>query len=148
MTCEEFRLLMTARLDGELGEEEILRVETHRNACSACREEMEAHRHLKILTSQLHFREPENLHWQEYWQKLYHRLERHMGWFLLVAGGCLLLSYLLVFLVESFFFQQGIPWPLRWGILFMLTGFMLLLLSVVRERLFLRKFDKYEGILR
>jgi hypothetical protein len=148
MTCEEFRLLMTAQLDGELGPEDTLRLESHRRECPSCRKEMEVHRQLKAMTCQLHFRQPEEGAWQAYWANVYNRLERKIAWFFLIVGLSLLGGYSILFLFEILFLQQTIPWPLRAGCLLVLAGLFLLLLSVVRERFFLRKTDRYEGILR
>lgn len=39
MRCEQAMKLMSARLDGELGEKEIARLEAHMATCSACRAE-------------------------------------------------------------------------------------------------------------
>lgn len=148
MTCEEFRLLMTAQLDGELGPEDAVRLEDHRRQCPSCKEEMEAHRQLKALTAQLHFRQPEEGAWQTYWANIYNRLERRIGWLFLILGLSLLAGYSVLSLLEILVLQQTIAWPLRLGCLLALAGLFILFLSVLRERFFLRKTDRYEGIVR
>jgi hypothetical protein len=71
-----------------------------------------------------------------------------VGWILVSVGIIMVGSYgLYQFLMEAFF-DRNIPWPIRVGMGALVVGFCTLLVSVVRERLFLAKSDKYERIKR
>jgi len=86
MKCEEARPLMMALLDGEIEEADRKSLERHLQGCYACAKELEGFRQLKELTEGVTLMEPETRVWQEYWSRVYNRVERGLGGVRAAAG--------------------------------------------------------------
>ncbi len=81
-----------------------------------------------------------------YWSKFLNRLERVVGWFLFITGILILISYGLFQFILLLLKNTQLSSFVKAGIFLTVVGFVLLLFSVVRERLTLRKKDKYTEI--
>lgn len=81
-----------------------------------------------------------------YWSKFLNRLERVAGWFLFVTGILMLVSYGLFQFILFLFKDTQMSLFVKAGIFLTVVGFVLLLFSVIRERISLRKKDKYSEI--
>ena len=148
MNCERYHLLITGYLDGELSPDEQTELLAHLELCSSCEEELRQHRKLKEITGRMQFKEPEDRVWEYYWANVYNRLERRAAWILLSLGGVLLLSYATYLLVHELFLHEGLSWIVRIGVVSLVVGFYALLASIIRERMAIRRSDRYEGIKR
>jgi len=148
MPEDAYKPLLMGYLDGELTEIEILRVEQHLGECAECTSELEGFRRLKEVTHNMRVVIPDEKYWDEYWSHIYNRLERKVGWILISLGAILLASYGLYYLVSRLLLQGDIPILIRVGIVALVVGFCTLVISVLRERIFLSKSDKYERIKR
>jgi len=148
MKCERYHLLITGYLDGELSPAEQTELIAHLEQCPACEGELRQHRKLKEITGLMQFKEPVDQVWEYYWANVYNRLERGVAWILLSIGGVLLLSYATYELVHELFLHEGVSWVVRIGVISLLVGFYALLASVIRERMAIRRSDRYEGIKR
>ena len=148
MAEDAFKPLLMGYLDSELTELEVLRVEEHLRGCAECAAELEEFRKLKEVTHNMRVLMPDEKYWEDYWSHVYNRLERKIGWILTSLGAILLTSYGLYALVEQLLLRKGIPMIVRIGVLALVVGFCTLLVSALRERLFLAKLDKYERIKR
>jgi predicted anti-sigma-YlaC factor YlaD len=148
MAEDSFKPLLMGYLDRELSESEVARVEEHLKKCRDCSEELGEFRRLKEVTQNMRLVMPNDKTWEDYWSHVYNRLERRIGWILTSIGSILLLSYGLYMLVEELLFRSGIPTLVRIGVLALTVGLCTLLVSVLRERIFLSKSDKYERIKR
>ena len=147
MNCERYHLLITGYLDGELSPDEQTELLAHLEQCSSCEEELRQHRKLKEITGRMQFKEPEDRVWEYYWASVYNRLERRVAWILLSLGGVLLLSYATYELVYELFLYE-LSWIVRIGVVSLVVGFYALLASIIRERMAIRRSDRYEGIKR
>jgi hypothetical protein len=147
MNCERYHLLITGYLDGELSPDEQTELLAHLEQCSSCEEELRQHRKLKEITGRMQFKEPEDRVWEYYWANVYNRLERRVAWILLSLGGVLLLSYATYELVHELFLHD-LSWIVRIGVVSLVVGFYALLASIIRERMAIRRSDRYEGIKR
>ncbi len=148
MSEDVFKPLLMGYLDSELTELEALRMEEHLKECVDCTAELEEFRKLKEVTHNMRVLMPDEKYWEDYWSHIYNRLERRIGWILVSLGAILLTSYGLYALVEELLLQAGIPIIVRIGVLALVIGFCTLLISGLRERIFLSKSDKYERIKR
>jgi len=110
--------------------------------------EFEQMKALKILTAQ---HRPDDLppeKWDQYWQGVYPRLERGLGWMLMSLGALVLLIYGSWEIAKEWILSPDIPlWIKAAGISFW-TGLAILLISVIREKLFLHKQERYKDIQR
>lgn len=148
MSCDTFKPLLMGYLDDELTELEAVRVERHLQGCGHCSRELQEFRKLKEVTHDMRVIVPEDKYWDQYWSNVYNRLERKVGWILISMGSIVLLAYAIYTLGETFIFGKHIPLLVRVGVIALVGGFCTLLISVLRERWFISKSDKYERIRR
>ena len=148
MKCERYHLLISGYLDGELNPNEQSELLDHLEGCSSCEEELKQQRQLKEVTGHMHFKEPEDQVWEYYWANVYNRMERGVAWILLCLGGVLLLSYATYEVMHVLFLREGVSWIVRIGVVSLVVGFYALLASIIRERIVIRRSDRYEGIKR
>lgn len=87
-----------------------------------------------------------NIQTNIYWSKLFNRVERALGWFFFVTGLVILISYALYELVLSLFENTQLSLFVKVGIFFIIIGFVILLISIIRERIVLSKKDKYSEV--
>ena len=147
-TAERLRRLMMAALDGEIEGSEREEMERHLVADPALQAEWERMKQVKEVTSEMEYQAPSNDVWSHYWSSVYSRLERGIGWVLFSIGAIVLLSYGGWKVVEAVVNTTDAPWVIRGAILALLAGFVILTVSVVREKLFMRKRNPYKDVVR
>ena len=140
---ERFKALLMGALDGELAPGESAELERHLVECNDCRTELREFKRLKEVTDMVRFGEPEDAVWESYWRGIYTRLERGFGWVLLSVGAILLVAFGAFKLVESLFTDPTVALIVKIGVGAALLGFVILMVSLVRERLFGLKRDRY-----
>jgi anti-sigma factor RsiW len=143
MNCEDFKAMITAWVDGELPPERQETLQAHLAACEACRRELAEVRALKEELSMIRFAEPTDAELARYWKNVYNRLERGVAWVLLSVGAIVLLCYGGFRLVEHLIRDPQIAWWVKGGVLAVVFGLAILVVSLLRERLAVRKFDRY-----
>jgi predicted anti-sigma-YlaC factor YlaD len=148
MPEDTYKPLLMGYLDSELTEIEVLRMEQHLENCAECRIELEEFRRLKEVTQNMRVVTPDARSWEEYWSHVYNRLERRIGWIVISLGAILVTSYGIYSLIAKFLLRSDIPIVVRIGIVALVVGFCTLLISVIRERIFMARMDKYERIKR
>ena len=84
--------------------------------------------------------------WQGYWLSVYSRIERGIGWVLLSVGVLVLVGYGLWQLVGALFRDAGVPAFVTIAVIAVLLGLAVLFLSVLREKLVVRRHDPYQGV--
>jgi predicted anti-sigma-YlaC factor YlaD len=148
MAEDAYKALLMGYLDEELTELEALHVEEHLRGCRDCAADLAEFRRLKEVTHNMRVVVPDDKDWERYWSSVYNRIERRVGWILISIGAILLTSYGVYYLIASLLLQGNIPLIVRIGIVALVVGFCTLLVSVLRERIFISKADKYERIKR
>jgi len=148
MADDAFKPLLMGYLDGELTGLEIQNIEEHLRNCPDCAAELEGFRRLKEVTQNMRVAIPDDKYWEQYWSNIYNRLERRIGWILISIGSILLISYGIYYLLSRLMLQGDIPLVVRIGVVALVVGFCTLVVSALRERIFLSKSDKYERIKR
>jgi ferric-dicitrate binding protein FerR (iron transport regulator) len=81
---------------------------------------------------------------EQYWGHVYNRLERRVGWVLAVVGTTLVAAYGVYELLTA----PDIHTVYRVGLAAVIVGFGLILSSVLRVRLKLKKQDEYQEVIR
>jgi anti-sigma factor RsiW len=143
MNCEDFRAMITAWVDGELPGERQGLLQEHLAGCEGCRRELAEVRALKEELSMIRFSEPTDAELARYWKSVYNRLERGLAWILLSIGTIVLLCYGGFRLVEHLIRDPQIAWWVKGGVLAVVFGLAILVVSLLRERLAVRRSDKY-----
>ncbi|HUF48971.1 MAG TPA: hypothetical protein VMM93_14230 [Vicinamibacterales bacterium] len=146
------RELMMAALDGELqpGERQELDALLERDRTLAA--EWERLSRVKEATRMMMFRQPPEETWDRYWASVYNRAERKVAWLLVGAGAVLLVAWWLRHampgLVEALFGASDIPVIVRGGLVALVTGGLLLVVSVLREQISSHRGSRYKGVSR
>jgi len=137
---------MVGYLDNELSPEAKKRFEQHLKRCRECREELEDFKRLKEVMKSMKYKEPQDIVWQRYWAKVYNRIERGIGWILSSIGAIILLSYGGFRLIQGLIKNPTISLIVKIGALIFLLGVVTLLVSIIRERVFRYRHDRYKEV--
>jgi len=144
MECTRFQTDGMRLLDGELSAEEKSEYEAHVRECRHCSHELRDLGRIVELTNEMRLRTPDDEFWDGYWESVYRRSERGLGFLLVVVGVLGMLIYGIVRAVMSprFLSYEGI------SITVILLGLVVIFISVARERFFESRNDPYKGVRR
>lgn len=148
MTCQNYKNLMMGYLDNELEEEQKKAFEQHLASCPECAAELEEFRQLKQITDEVTLVEPEDRIWQQYWANIYNRIERGVGWILFSVAAILLIIYGGFRAIEEIIRDPTVGVILKIALLALIAGLAVLFVSVLRERLYFWKKDRYKDVRR
>ena len=129
--CQKYQGLLMGLLDKELTPEETVEVNDHLTRCEACREEYEQIREASGKIETVSFIEPQDEVLEQLWKFPYSRLTRNSGLFLVLGGVLLLIIYGIFEFLRSGE-EAVIP---KTGVIAVLIGCVILLLSSLRERI-------------
>ena len=145
---ERVRHLMMAEVDEEISGDERVELEAALEVDPGLRNELDAFRRLKEVTDTMSPIKLPGERWDSYWEDVYRRLERGIGWVLVSVGTIVLGTWALWNVVRSLIEDTALPAYIRWSILALLAGFVILFVSVLRERIFMGKGDPYKDVVR
>ncbi|MBN1456810.1 MAG: zf-HC2 domain-containing protein [Sedimentisphaerales bacterium] len=148
MTCQDYKDLMMGYLDNELDDDQKQIFEQHLLNCSDCKKELQEFRQLKEITDEVHFVELEDRIWDRYWSGVYNRIERGVGWILSSVAAIILLIYVGFKAIEDIIKDPTLGILLKVALLMLITGIATLFVSVLREKLYFRKKDRYKDVRR
>ena len=148
MTCHEWKDMMMGYLDNELNDEQKRRFEEHLKGCPECTEELKEFRKLKAITDEVTLVEPEDKLWQDYWGGIYNRIERSLGWIIFSIAAMLLIIYGGFRVIEEILKDPTVELIFKVGLLVFIVGLAILFVSVLRERIFFWKRDRYKDVRR
>jgi predicted anti-sigma-YlaC factor YlaD len=140
--CETYQGLLMGLLDGELDPEEAQSVNTHLHRCAGCRQAYEQLRQSGKKIEAVSFTEPQDEVLNSLWKQPYSRLTRNASLLLILAG------YLVLILFGIYEFIQDRSEAIlpKMATVAICVGFLVLLCSVIRERLRSYKTDPYKEI--
>lgn len=81
-----------------------------------------------------------------YFYKFLNKIERAVGWFFFVTGLIILASYGLYEFVLALLRDTQLNIVFKVGIFFVIIGFVILLFSIIREKIILSRTDKYRKV--
>jgi predicted anti-sigma-YlaC factor YlaD len=148
MTCHDWKDMMMGYLDNELDEEQKKRFEEHLKGCPECKKELQEFKNLKAITDEVTLVEPEDKLWTDYWSGVYNRIERGTGWIIFSIAAIILIVFGGFKAIESIIVDPKIECTLKIGLLLLIIGLAVLLVSVLRERLYFWKKDRYKDVRR
>ena len=148
MACDEYNDLMMGYLDEELTAEQKRRFEEHLAVCKQCSAQLQEFRQLKAITDQVTLVEPEDRLWQQYWDGIYNRIERGIGWIIFSVAAILLTIYGGFKAIEALIKDPAVETTLKIALLALLVGLAILFVSVLRERIFFWSKDRYKDVRR
>lgn len=143
---ERARRLIMASIDGELGGGEREELERLLDAYPALRAEWERLQRVKEVTGAMRLRPAPEEVWSDYWTSVYSRLERGIGWILFSVGAIVLLSYGAWAAVRELLADTTMPWFVKASLVALTVGTVVLLVSVVREKVFVGQRQRYKDV--
>ncbi len=91
----------------------------------------------------IEFKEPSDKELDRYWSRVYNRLERGLSWILFSLGLIIVTCWGIFKCIEEVFEDPDISMTVKVGVVMLIVGLVALIVSTLRERLTLRKTDKY-----
>ena len=125
--------------DNEMNDEERRTFEQHLTGCGQCREVLGELGVTQEVTRDMKLAELPEKAWDTYWERIHNRIERSVAWFLYIIGAVILVGHS----IYLFITDPGVETIVRLGGILMLSGFAVLLLSVLREKLTVNRKDRY-----
>lgn len=137
--CEQIEPMLSAYLDDELDPQERAEVERHLDRCAGCARELDELRGVVHAAEELAAPSVDDAAWDAFLDKVYNRLERRLGWILLLIG---------VIAVAGLILYEAVvlPWaPPAVKVLCAVpfAGLGVLFVSVLRQRLHVARSDRY-----
>jgi predicted anti-sigma-YlaC factor YlaD len=146
MNCEDIQKLMMGYLDKEISDEEKRLVEKHLSKCRKCRAEFDSFTQLKEVTDKVKLADLKEDIWAGYWKGVYRRIERGAGWFFLSIGAIILAAFGVFQFFKSLFEDPTVSIIVKFGVGVLAFGIIVLLVSIIRERVFAYKHERYKEI--
>ena len=140
------RELLAGYVDGELSDADRARVESAMTDDPSLIEEVQEFRRLKEVTGMAVYADLPDAVWETYWESLYKKLERGIGWLFFSLGAMIILGFGLFELLQNLYVDPASPLWLKVGVTALTGGAIILLVSFVRERLFARKRERYTQV--
>lgn len=143
-----FQHLLMGKIDGELTAQESSELQQLLRTYPQFKKEWNEFHKLKEVTTQMALKSPPKEIWDKYWVNIYNRIERSIAWILVSIGAVILITWGLFQAVENMLADTQLVGIVKIGIIFALAGFVILIVSVLREKLIMRKSDPYKEIQR
>lgn len=148
MDHQKIKELISSYHDNQLSEDQKRMIEDHVRQCEECRRELEEMGQFEEVMQKMELKQPPEEIWQVYWTSVYNRLERRIGWILLSIGAIIMLFFGGYKAIEGIIEDPTTPLILKVGILAALAGLAILLVSIGRERIFVRKRERYKEVVK
>jgi hypothetical protein len=143
---ENIKMKIMAFLDGELPISERSQIELKIAEDPQYQKYYHQLQKLKEVTGAMKYKILPDMYWDEYWRQIYNRLERGISWILISLGAIIVLSFALWTAVSDLLADHFINPFLKYGILILIVGMVILFISILREKLMVKKVDKYKEV--
>lgn len=144
--------LLSAYVDGELDPDNVARIEAHLALPDAenaeARREIEKLRRLSQVTGAMRLKEPPAEEWETFWASVYNRAERSLGWIMMSVGLAVVGAWAVLQAITIFLADNSMPLLLKGSIFIITAGVLVLLISVIRERIYQRRRTRYKDVIR
>ena len=142
--CEKYQGLLMGLIDCELNPDEAKEVYDHLVRCASCRQ---AYDELKAASNKMESilpHQPSDEELESLWRAPYSRWTRLSGLILIMAGWIVLIGYI----VFQYVVRGETPLLPRLAAVAVIIGFLVLLISLIRERIIKYKSDPYREVTR
>jgi hypothetical protein len=146
MMDEKNRELLAGYVDGELTASEKLDFERELSHSAELRAELHEFMQLKEVTSTMRYADIPDEVWDSYWESLYKKTERGVGWIFFSVGAIMVIAFGLYHAFHQLLTDPNAPLWLKVGLPMATLGAAILLVSYIRERLFARKRERYTEV--
>lgn len=145
---ERFIILNEKYLSNDLSPEEKNEFELIIKSDHKLKEEFEEQLKINEALKKMHLKNPSKEVWDGYWLGIYNRLERGLAWIAISIGALIVFGFTTVKVVNEIVKDTSSPLVLKLGLGALFFGGLVLLFSVIREKFFTHKKDKYKEIQR
>jgi ferric-dicitrate binding protein FerR (iron transport regulator) len=140
--------LMMRALDDELNAEERAELDAHLAEQPELRAEWQRLSRAREVTMGMKLRNPPEDVWDGYWTSTYSRIERGVAWILVSVGAIIVGVWAIREWITALLNDTATPAPVRYSMIALFVGLLILLISVARHRLNVSKSDPYKDIQR
>lgn len=81
-----------------------------------------------------------------YWSKIINRLERAVGWFMLITGCIILVVYALYKFLLVLLSDLQVDFIIKVSLFLILFGLVILIFSVIREKITINRQERYKEV--
>ena len=148
MISEKFIVLLEKYFSNEISSEEKIEFEKMLKSDSRLQSEFEEQKRIKEVLSKMKLKNPSREVWDSYWMGIYNRIERGIAWVVISIGAMIFFGYASYEIVNAFIKDTRAPVLAKIGISMLVFGGLILLFSLLREKIFTSKRDKYKEIQR
>ena len=145
---ERFIILIEKYFDNELSEIESQEFESLLNSNPELKSEFEEQKKIKEVLNKMNLKNPSKEAWDGYWLGVYNRIERGIAWIAISIGAIIFFGYASIESVNSFINDTQTPPLVKVGISILFFGVLVLVFSLIREKFFTSKHDKYKEVQR
>jgi hypothetical protein len=144
MKDEEIQNLMMKVVDGVASQEEERVFTEAIYGNERWESELLAFKKIKEVTENMRFKELPDSYWSGYWQNIYRHTERAVAWILLSVGLMIILGFAAYMGLSRLYTDPDISIIMKVGVSLAVPGGIIMIVSIMRERLFARKHERYE----
>ena len=148
MINEKFVELVEKYFSNDISKEEKVEFEKMLISDSQLQSEFEEQKRIKEVLNKMKLKNPSREIWDSYWMGIYNRIERGIAWVVISIGAMIFFGYASYEIVNAFIKDTQAPVLAKIGISMLVFGGLILLFSLLREKIFTSKRDKYKEIQR
>ena len=145
---ERFITLIEKYFEDELSNAERNEFETLLLNNAELKKEFEEQKQVKEVLKKMSLKNPSRDVWDSYWLGIYNKIERGLAWIAIFIGALIFFGYVSFEAVNAFINSTHTPPLVKTGIGILFFGVLVLIFSLVREKIFTSKHDKYKDIQR
>lgn len=145
---ERFIYLMEKHFDATVAENEEKEFKELILNNPGLNEEFEDQKRIKEVLNKMKLKNPSSEVWDSYWLGVYRKLERGFAWITISIGLIIVAGFAVISSLSAFLEDTSTPLIVKWGIGILSVGVVILLISLIREKIFTSKGDKYKEIQR
>ena len=145
---ERFIILQEKYFDDMLTAEEKVEFDSLFKTKPELKTEFEEQKRIKEVLRKMKMKNPSREVWDSYWMGIYNRVERGIAWVVISVGALIFFGYASYEAVNAFINDTQAPPLAKLGITLLIFGALILIFSLIREKIFTSKRDKYKEVQR
>jgi hypothetical protein len=145
---ERFIILQEKYFESELNTEEKAEFNNMLETHTDLKNEFKEQKRIKEVLRKMKLKNPSREVWDSYWMGIYNRIERGIAWVVISIGALLFFGYASYEVVNAFISDTQTPPLAKLGITLLIFGALILIFSLIREKIFTSKRDKYKEVQR
>ncbi|MBT8381696.1 MAG: hypothetical protein KJO59_05010 [Ignavibacteria bacterium] len=145
---DRFIILQEKYFDGMLTTEEKIEFDNLLKTNAEIKTEFEEQNRIKEVLRKMKLKNPSREVWDSYWMGIYNRIERGIAWVVISVGALIFFGYASYEAVNAFINDTQAPPLAKFGITLLIFGALILIFSIIREKIFTSKRDKYKEVQR